>query len=250
MADILVFGAHPDDAEFGMGASMVKFVRSGLSVALCVLTRGEAGTFGTPEQREQEMRNAASRLGGELEILGFQDCRIFDSFESRVALAAVIRKYRPRIIFAPYHFNPASHNDGAAHPDHTATGLIAKSAARYARFSGLKEVSGEPWNAEHIIYYMVPRSSRPNLVNDVSDYMEEWDAIARCHESQMSLRDGKVLEGLRKFRQTYGIAAGVAYAEGFIIEEPILFDAGMFMNKGPKPGGEPTIGGRKKEPVR
>ena len=39
MADILVFGAHPDDPEFGMGAGMVKFVRSGASVALCVLTR-------------------------------------------------------------------------------------------------------------------------------------------------------------------------------------------------------------------
>jgi LmbE family N-acetylglucosaminyl deacetylase len=245
MADILVFGAHPDDAEFGMGASMVKFVRSGISVALCVLTRGEAGTFGTPDQREAEMRAAASRLGGELEILGFQDCRIFDSFDSRVALAAVIRKHRPRLIFAPYHSNPASHNDGAAHPDHVATGLIVKSAARYARFSGLKEVPGEPWNAEYLLYYMVPRTGRPNLLNDVSQYIEEWETIARCHESQMKLRNGKVLENLRKYRQSYGVAAGVAYAEAFIDEEPMLFDVELFLRKGVRPGGESTIGGSK-----
>ncbi len=101
MADILVFGAHPDDAEFGMGASIVKFVRSGASVAVCVLTRGEAGTFGTPVQREKEMRAAAAKAGCELEILSFHDCRIFDSYETRVRLAEVIRRVRPRIVFAP-----------------------------------------------------------------------------------------------------------------------------------------------------
>ena len=222
---------------------MVKMARSGVAVAVCVLTRGEAGTFGTPEQREREMRAAAKKLGAEIEILDFKDCHVFDSFESRVALASVIRRFRPRIIFAPYPANPASHNDGGAHPDHLAAGLIAKSAARYARFAGLKEVPGEPWNADHLIYYMVPRSVRPNLLNDVSEHMDEWESIARCHESQMSLRGGKVLENLRKYRLSYGVAAGVQYAEAFIMEEPILFDVHHFLkNGGAKPGGASTIG--------
>ncbi len=231
MAEILVFGAHPDDAEFGMGASMAKFVRCGASVAVCVLTRGEAGTFGTGEQREQEMRNAAAKLGSSIDILDFQDCRIFDSYEARTALAAVIRRHRPRIIFAPYHTNPSSHLDGAAHPDHIATGQIVKSAARYARFSGLKDIPGEPWNADHLLYYMVPRSLKPTLLNDVSAYMEEWESIARCHESQMNLRDGKVMEVLRKFRANYGIIASVAYAEAFLMEEPVMFDMRSFLGR-------------------
>ena len=245
MAEILAFGAHPDDVEFGMGASIVKFARSGLSVAICVLTRGEAGTFGTAEQREKEMRNAASKVGAAIDVLEFQDCRVFDTFDARVALAAAIRRHRPHIIFAPYHANPASHTDGAAHPDHTATGLIVKSAARYARFAGLKEVPGEPWNAEHLIYYMVPRSLKPNLLNDVSEYIEDWEAVARCHVSQMSLRNGQVLENLRKYRQSYGTTAGVAYAEAFFTEEPILFDVQLFLGKGVKPGGASTVGTRK-----
>ncbi len=235
MADILVFGAHPDDAEFGMGASMVKFVKGGASVAVCVLTRGEAGTFGTPEGREREMRDAAEKLGGEIDVLDFQDCRVFDSFESRVKLAAVIRKRRPRIIFAPYHTNTASHNDGGAHPDHSETGKIARSAARYARFAGLGEVPGEPWNASHLIYYMVPRSIKPNLVNDVTCCMKDWESIAGCHVSQMNLRGGKVLESLRTYRRNHGSLIGVPYAEAFYCEEPIPFDVNLFLAVNPRP---------------
>jgi bacillithiol biosynthesis deacetylase BshB1 len=246
MADILVFGAHPDDAEFGMGASMVKFVRTGASVALCVLTRGESGTFGTPEQREREMRAAAGLLGGELEILSYRDCQVFDTFEARVRLAEVVRKFRPRIVFAPYHTNPSFHKDGAAHPDHTATGAIVRSALRYARFVGLKEAHGEPWNVEHLLYYMVPRTRTPTLLNDVTDYMTEWQTIASCHTSQLALRDGKVLDNLRRFREAYGNMIGVDCAEAFLSEEPLLFDLDLFMTHSLQPGG--AVGSGK--PVR
>ena len=245
MADILVFGAHPDDAEFGMGASLVKFVRSGASVAVCVLTRGEAGTFGTGEQREREMRAAAEKLGSELEILSFHDCQIFDTYEARLKLAEVVRAFRPKIVFAPYHTNTSFHKDGAAHPDHTATGTIVRSALRYARFAGLKDAHGEPWNADHLLYYMVPRSRTPTLLNDVSEYMGEWEAIARCHESQMSLRDGKVLDTLRRFREAYGNMLGVAYAEGFVAEEPVVFDLASFLQTSSQPGGVPAAASRK-----
>ncbi|HUI69568.1 MAG TPA: hypothetical protein VL354_03540, partial [Spirochaetia bacterium] len=109
-----------------------------------------------------------------------------------------------------------------------------------ARFSGLKEAKGEPWNANHLLYYMVPRSRTPNLLNDVSEYMTEWEEIARCHESQMSLRDGKVLDGLRRFRVAYGNLLGVAYAEGFFIEEPVVFDLSSFLSTSSQPGGVPA----------
>lgn len=220
-----------------MGASIVKFVRSGASVALCVLTRGESGTFGTPEQREREMRAAAAMLGIELEILSYRDCQVFDTFETRVRLAEVVRKFRPRIVFSPYHTNPSYHKDGAAHPDHTATGQIVRSALRYARFAGLKEARGEPWNAEHLLYYMIPRSRTPSLLNDVSAYMDEWQTVASCHVSQLSLRDGKVLDSLRRFREGYGNLIGVECAEGFVSEEPIIFDLGLFMTSSAQPGG-------------
>jgi N-acetylglucosamine malate deacetylase 1 len=239
MADILVFGAHPDDAEFGMGASLVKFVRSGLSVTVCVLTRGEAGTYGTAEGREAEMKAAAAKLGGALEILSFKDCQVFDTFEARVALAEVIRRHRPRLVFAPSPVNPAFHKDGASHPDHMATGQVTRAALRYARFAGLKEVRGEPWDAAHLLYYMVPRTRRPTFVNDVTPYMDEWETIARCHESQMAIRGGRIMHSLRRFRETYGTLIGVAYGEAFLSEEPLVFDAAALLATTPQPGTVP-----------
>jgi N-acetylglucosamine malate deacetylase 1 len=239
MADILVFGAHPDDAEFGMGASLVKFVRSGASVTVCVLTRGEAGTYGTAEKREAEMRAAAAKLGGALEVLSFRDCQVFDTFEARVALAEVVRRHRPRLVFAPSPVNPSFHRDGASHPDHMATGQITRAALRYARFAGLKEVKGEPWDATHLLSYMVPRTRKPTFINDVSAYMEEWESIARCHESQMAIRDGKILQSLRRFREGYGNLIGAAYGEAFVSEEPLVFDLPSFMATAPQPGGVP-----------
>jgi hypothetical protein len=67
--------------------------------------------------------------------------------------------------------------------------------------------------------------------------MEEWESIARLHESQMRLRDGKVLDGLRRFRAAYGNLMGVAYAEGFVSEEPLAFDLAHFMTTSMQPGG-------------
>ncbi len=90
-ARILVFGAHPDDVEFGMGGSILAFVDQGAAVSICVLTRGESGTYGTPAVREAEMRRAAATAGAEIEILDFQDCRVADDYESRLRLARVIR---------------------------------------------------------------------------------------------------------------------------------------------------------------
>jgi LmbE family N-acetylglucosaminyl deacetylase len=89
------------------------------------------------------------------------------------------------------------------------------------------------------MYYMVPRTRSPTLLNDVSAFMDEWESIARCHTSQLASRDGKVLESLRRFREGYGSQLGVAYAEGFLSEEPIAFDLGLFMRTSAQPGGVP-----------
>jgi bacillithiol biosynthesis deacetylase BshB1 len=229
LVDILVFGPHPDDAEFAMGASLLKFIREGRTATLCVLTRGESGTYGTPKVREEEMKEACRKMGANLEMLQFRDCQIFDNFENRLTLAGVIRKHRPRVIFAPYHTNPGSHLDGTAHPDHTATGTLVRFAARYAKFKGIAELKQKPWAAGHLIYYMLPRCLKPNLVVDISDYMAEWEEAANSHQSQMQLRSGAVLKYLRDVRVKNGMLAGLQYAEGFFIEEPVVFDIDLFM---------------------
>jgi N-acetylglucosamine malate deacetylase 1 len=224
MADVLVFGPHPDDAEFGMGASMVKFVRSGESVSVCVLCRGESGTYGTADQREIEMRAAADKLGVKLEILSFRDCQIADSFELRIELAKMVRKHRPRVVFAPYHTNPGSPKDGTAHPDHMATGNAVRAAVRFSRIAGIKELAGEPWNVYQLLYYMVPLSISPTIVNDVTPFMEEWEQVARLHESQMSIQGGAIMQLLKTIRMAYGTTKGGGFAEAFLVDGPLPLD--------------------------
>ena len=127
MTQILAIGAHPDDVEFGCAAILIKEIRKGNRVKLLVLSRGEAGTGGTPELREQESREAARRMGAEIEFLDFGgDCRIEYTIENRVRIAAEIRELRPSIVLAPN----ISENQ---HPDHAVAGKLTRDACRLAR---------------------------------------------------------------------------------------------------------------------
>lgn len=232
MVDILIFGAHPDDAEFGMGGSIIKFLHQKKTVAFCVLTQGENSTLGKPQERVLEMQRAAAKLKVPLEILDLMDCRIFDNYDNRVILAKIIRKYKPRIVFAPYHTNHSSHKDGASHPDHTATGVLVRNAARYARFGGIRDLQDEPWCTDHLLYYILPRHIRPTLMIDVTEYMPKWEELLRIYASQIKLKNNGMISYLQQIRQWYGFLSGVSYAEGFLIEEPFLFDIDFLLADG------------------
>lgn len=229
MVDILVFGAHPDDAEFGMGASILKFREQGKSVLICVLTRGECGTHGTPDERVTEMHRAAEKAGAQLKILDFKDNQVIDTYENRLKIARVIREHKPRILFAPYHTIQGYHRNGRAHPDHSATGELVRAAARYAKFKNQPDLLGALWDADHILYYMVPDTLCPTFVHDVTNQMARWEEVAKCHTTQMNLRGGKVLETLRTIREAAGIRHGCGAAELFYCEEPAKLDIEYLM---------------------
>ena len=54
--DVLAFGAHPDDVELGCGGTLAALGRRGYKVGICDLTRGEAGTRGSAEERDESPR--------------------------------------------------------------------------------------------------------------------------------------------------------------------------------------------------
>ncbi len=66
---LLVFGAHPDDIEFGCGAIVALETRAGRRVHLVVCSKGEAGTYGGAEQRVAEAQAAAKVFGASLEFV-------------------------------------------------------------------------------------------------------------------------------------------------------------------------------------
>ena len=94
--DILVFGAHPDDAELGAGATIAKATANGKKVGIIDLTRGELGTRGTAEIRDKEAENAAKILGIAVrENLEFADGFFTNDRDHQLAVIQLVRKYQP-----------------------------------------------------------------------------------------------------------------------------------------------------------
>ena len=73
--DVLVFAAHPDDAELSCSGTIASLIAEGKKVGMVDFTRGELGTRGTPEIREEEAAVASETLGFSImrKNLGFDD---------------------------------------------------------------------------------------------------------------------------------------------------------------------------------
>ena len=92
MLYLLVVSPHPDDAELGMGGTLARAHAEGRSTGIVDLTRGEAATKGTPEERAAEADAASKVLGLDVRRnLGWPDSRILDSEDRRLQLARVLR---------------------------------------------------------------------------------------------------------------------------------------------------------------
>lgn len=227
--DVLVFGPHADDLEIGLGGTIARHTASGHRVGLCDLTRAELSSNGTPEQRLVEADDAAKVLGAAWrENLGWPDGGIDGGAEQIRAAADLIRRARPRVIAVPYWQD--------RHPDHEAASAVLKKAAFNA---GLRryETAHEPWRTEWVCYYFINDSAPPSFVIDVSSVYEKKRAALECYRSQFAqLGDATVGTRLNAptFRQLiesrdaqFGAHAGVAFAEGIIVSEPIVRD-GLF----------------------
>jgi LmbE family N-acetylglucosaminyl deacetylase len=219
---VLVITAHPDDSEFGAGGTVARFVREGLHVSYCIVTSGNKGSSDrsmTPERlariREEEQRNAARVLGVEtVDFLGFPDCEIEDTRESRLAVTAAIRRHRPdRLIIQNPH---RTKNLGASHRDHrTVAGIALDCVYPLARdhmaFPELLAQGLEPHKVREV-YLMWWES--PEIVVDISETMDLKIKALACHASQF--QDFAAVEKrVRQRGAELGRPRGYAYAETF-----------------------------------
>src|SRR5512145_205547 len=189
---VMVVTAHPDDSEFGAGGSVARHVRDGRQVAYCIVTNGNKGSGDrsmTPERlikiREEEQRNAARVLGVEtVEFLGFPDCEVENTRETRMAVTASIRRHRPDLLIVQ---NPhRTKNLGASHRDHrTVAGIALDCVYPLARdhmaFPELLDQGLEPHKVKevHLMWW-----ESPEVVVDISGFIDlKMEALA-CHASQ------------------------------------------------------------------
>ena len=217
--NILAIGAHPDDIEFGCAHVLIQEVRRGNRVKLLILSRGEASSHGTPESREAESRAAAALIGADLEFLDFGgDCHIQPTRAHAFEIAAEIRKFQPSIVLAP-------ESDENQHPDHAVVGKLTRDACRFARYVGLKDLADQAPHAVAALYYyaITQPLADPDVVIDISDVLTVWDAVMRCHASQMQTRSYADLR-LAAARHL-GLSIGVEYAVGFHANDPVRVSA-------------------------
>ena len=224
--DALAFGPHPDDAEIGAGGVLLKMKALGHTTGIIDMTRGDMG-WGTPEERDQECLEAARILKLDVrENMDLGDCRIEDTFENRCAVAAIIRKYRPDIIFCPYYDLPIGR--GLGHNDHFKTGILVSQAFNLAHLRKAP-IPGDPYQVKAIYYYFIPPGLKPTFIVDVRDYFDDWIRALEAHKTQFSNPEKpkprghqwSVLDLVRAESSVRGYQMGVQAAQVFLSVAPI-----------------------------
>lgn len=225
---VLVVVAHPDDAEFGCGGSVARWVAEGREVSYCILTSGNRGSDDpamTPERlaviRAEEQRAAARVLGvADVLFCGYPDGELEDTRDARRDVVRAIRRLRPDRLVAQSPF--PSLNPYSGHRDHRHSGRLALDAVYpYARDRlHFPEVLAEGWQPHKVREVYVMGHDDPDTAVDITPTMERKLAALRCHASQ--LRDFAAVEArVRERAADLGKPHGYTYAEAFrIIELP------------------------------
>jgi bacillithiol biosynthesis deacetylase BshB1 len=198
-------------------------VALGFRVGLCDLTAGEMGSNGTVEERLAEAEAARVVLGAAWRVnLRWPDRAIGSNPDHVRSAAALVRRARPRAIALPYWSD--------RHPDHGAASQVLTDAVFN---SGLRRYAadGEPWKPEWTSYYFINDAAPASFVIDVSDYYDVKRRALACYASQFRPSAGDIVATRLtspRFQQLiesrdaqFGALAGVAWAEGVVVKEPV-----------------------------
>lgn len=234
--DVLAVGAHPDDVELGCGGTLALLARRGLKVGILHLTRGEAGTRGTLEERRAESESAAEILGAT--ALDFLDCGDGGLRHGPVEedqLIERLRYRRPELVLGPA---PSDR-----HPDHGRAWRLLEDACYYAGLAS--RGSGSPHRPAAVFSYMQHDPFEPRFIVDVSStWGVKLEALA-AYRSQLhqleekrdepptkvsSLEFRRAVEGRA---QHFGLLIGSAHGEPFWSRLPLaVADPWMLLPEG------------------
>ncbi|OAB32586.1 bacillithiol biosynthesis deacetylase BshB1 [Paenibacillus macquariensis subsp. defensor] len=223
--DILVFGAHADDAEIGMAGTIYKHVEAGYRVGICDLTFAEMSSNGTVEKRMQEAEEAGKVLKlTSRSNLGLPDRGLFMTPDNVKAVTEVIRVHAPRIIFAPYWED--------RHPDHVACSKLVEEAVFNAKLR--RYMPESPFvNVDQLYFYFINDLGKADLIVDISKQYDMKEKALSCYRSQFekSVTESVVtplnqgyIERVKSRDRLVGQRRLVPFAEGFAIKSPFLVE--------------------------
>lgn len=222
----LGIGAHPDDVEFGCGATLAKWAAAGCEVHILVLTDGSKGSWDERQDRqslvamrEDEQRSAASALGASgVHFLRLVDGELLSGLGERARVCEVIREVRPEVVLG---HDPWKRY--RLHPDHRHAGFLTLDgivAARDPHF--FPEQPFAPHRPERVLLF---EAEVIDHVEDVDEHLRAKIAALLCHRSQwrstMHIHDDPEREVaefeslIRERAEAAGESRGVSAAEPF-----------------------------------
>ena len=215
-ARALAIGAHPDDIDFGCGATLAKWAAAGCVVNVLVCTDGSKGTWDADTDvaalvavRQREQRAAAAALGatGEVGFLGRVDGELDSSLDVRAEVAWWIRKTRPDVVLG---HDPWKRY--RLHPDHRHAGLLVTDGVVAARDPKFFPHHEYPHHRPASL--LLFEADEPDHVEDVTGYLDAKLAALLSHESQfvstMGSGDDPELVDFRRRIEAKLVAAGTA----------------------------------------
>ncbi|MBQ0118048.1 MAG: bacillithiol biosynthesis deacetylase BshB1, partial [Flavobacterium sp.] len=226
------FGAHPDDVELGCGATLAKEISLGKKVGIVDLTRGELGTRGSAEIRDQEARAAAEILGVHArENLAFRDGFFTNDEAHQMEIIKMIRKYQPEIVLC----NAVADR----HIDHAKGSKLVSDACF---LSGLRRIetqyngqSQTHWRPKLVYHYIQWQNITPDFVVDVSGFMDQKVKSVLAYSSQFYDPNSKepvspitsknFLDSITYRAQDLGRIINTDFAEGFTTERYLAINS-------------------------
>ena len=223
--DILAFGAHPDDVELGCGGTIAKEIALGKKVGIIDLTRGELGTRGSKEIRDEEAKAAAKILGVSVrENLNMRDGFFANDEWHQLEIIKMIRKYQPEIVLC--------NTIEDRHIDHGKGSRLVSDACF---LSGLMKIETEnngekqkSWRPKIVYHYIQWNNITPDFVVDITGYNDKKvEAIlaygsqfynSNSEEPETHISSKNFLDSLNYRTQDLGRLIGTDYAEGFTTE--------------------------------
>jgi len=226
--DILAFGSHPDDVELGCAATIAKEISLGKRVGIIDLTRGELGTRGTAEIREQEANLASKILGVELRLnMGFADGFFANDTLHQIEVIKMIRKFKPEIVLC----NTVEDR----HIDHAKGSKLVSDACFLSglvkidtKFDADDESWQDPWRPGQVYHYIQWKNLEPDFVVDVSGFIDKkmesvlayktqfYDESSKEPETPISSKN--FIDSIKYRARDLGRLVGVEYGEGFNVE--------------------------------
>jgi len=213
--DVLAFGAHPDDVEIAMGGTLLALKARGAKVAVCHLTDGEPTPYGNHKTRLKEAEAAARVLGlDDYWVLPLKNRELQDTLPARRKVAEVIRRAKPRILFAPYWVD--------AHPDHWGASVLVDAARFWAKLVKTT-MKGEPWYAPKIYYHLCSHlrpNVEPSFIVDTTGHLDRKIQAVRCYASQFLKKPGsRALQWIETQNRYFGSMIGTESGEPFFSKE-------------------------------